>query len=71
MLGGLMLWVEDLFLRKTNAGMAAAVGFMVSLVMWEGVFDNLYYYPVFLGGILIVARVLSAHKRHYRGINAE
>lgn len=71
MLGGLMLWVEDLFLRKTNAGMAAAVGFMVSLVIWEGVFDNLYYYPVFLGGILILARFLSDHKHQYRGINTK
>jgi hypothetical protein len=58
-LGGLALWVEDLFLRETNAALAAGVGFMVSMAMWESVFDILLYYPVFLGSILIISRILS------------
>lgn len=60
-MGGLMLWVEDLFFRNMNAAIAAGVGFLVSLLIWEGVFDNLYHYPVFLGGIIIVAKLLSAN----------
>lgn len=59
-LGGLIIWVEDLFLRKINAAISAGVGFMIGLAIWEGVFDNLYHYPIFLAGILIAARLFSA-----------
>jgi hypothetical protein len=62
-LGGLVLWIEDLFLRRMNAGASALVGFMICMAVWEGGFDTLRLYPPILGGGLLVCWILSGYRK--------
>ncbi len=67
-LGGLVLWVENIFLRNINAGAAALVSFMISMAVWEGGFDTLRLYPVVLGGILVACWISSTKAKRKESI---
>jgi len=63
LLGGLVLWTENLFLKNLNAGASTLVGFMICIAIWEGGFDTLRPYPTILGGIIVGCWILPRHRK--------